>query len=484
MKTLFLDTNVLMQCVKLEQLPWQEMSKDQDISLLISRPVQEEIDRMKSDGNSRRAKRARAATTLIRSIILSKTSEVLIRDSAPRVTVRLAPPIALKSPFPFLDLSKTDDRIIIEGICYSEQHPEEDVALLTHDTQPMGTSKHCGFAFIAVPDEWLLPPEPDDRDKRITELEDKLRKFERSQPAIEIAFSDSNDESLKVATFTVMCYPALSSAEIEKLARIVMDRFPMATEFGQSAPMNSALKYASIDPFNLAGIQRRYKPASEEEIRKYAEESYPEWVENVKDFFKPLPSRLEAPTRDYRFSVSISNSGYSPAENVLVQFNLSGDLFLMPIDDKEKPSEANPLEIPKPPKPPTGQWVRSMTPFESMAEMTRALSIQTASPLDRFLPDLKHYQQPKHDKNAFYWKPHRPTKPMKEWVFECDEFRHKTEQEDFVISIRVPANYRPGNALFECRVSARNLHDPVISSLPVRVSYEDQDSFAAAQRYV
>ena len=356
MKTLFLDTNVLMQCRKLDQLPWHEVSNDENIFLLISRPVQEEIDRMKHQGNARRGQRSRAATTFIRNMLLSESSETVIRASGPHVEVGFAPPISLKeNPSPFLDLSRTDDRIIAEAICYRDQHPEEDVALLTHDTQPMVTSKYCGLAFIMVPDTWLLPPEPNERDKKIAELEGKLQKFEKNFPVIKVAFNDASGNPLHTASLNVQWYPKLSEQEIEGLVRLVVSHHPIATDFARPTPRINQIKLACLDTLMPLGVQRRYKPPTEEEIRKYTLELYPEWVENVKNFFKSLPSQLESPTWEYQFSVSINNDGYSPAENVLVEFTISGGLLLMPINDEDKSAEASPLVLPKPPSPSQGE---------------------------------------------------------------------------------------------------------------------------------
>jgi len=485
MKTLYLDTNVLIQCRKLEQLPWQEISKDENIVLLISRPVQEEIDRMKHDGNSRRTKRSRAATTFIREMMLSETSKAVIRGSGPNVEVGFAPPVSLKeNPFPFLDLSRSDDRIIAEAIFYRDQHPGEDVALLTHDTQPMLTSKHCGLAFIQVPDEWLLSPEPDDRDKKIAELENKLQKFEKSYPVIKIGYSDVSGNPLHVASMHVRCYSALSKQEIEELVGLALSHHPVVTDFAVSEPRTNPASSAGIDTMKLLGVRQRYEPPTGEEISKYTEELYPAWVESVNVFFKSLPGHLESPTREYCFSVSIENDGYSPAEHVLVEFNVSGGLFLMPIDDEDKSAKASPLVLPQPPNSPKGRWIQGLSPFESLAASVRAFEGFATTPFNRVLRDFSPFQPPKHDKNAFYWKPQRPSRPTTTWVFECDEFRHKTGEEVFKIRIMVPGDRRLGNRIFECRVSARNLHDPIVCSLPVKVEYENQDSFATARSFV
>ena len=69
---LFLDTNVLEQCRPLRELDWSAWREFAEVHLIISRPVQSEIDDHKSKGGERLARKARKASSLIREIILSK----------------------------------------------------------------------------------------------------------------------------------------------------------------------------------------------------------------------------------------------------------------------------------------------------------------------------------------------------------------------------------------------------------------------------
>src|SRR3546814_21060602 len=65
------DTNVFMQCRHLRELPWSSEFAEWDaITIALVSPVIREIDRQKG-GKGRLAKRARAASSLVGSLIAS-----------------------------------------------------------------------------------------------------------------------------------------------------------------------------------------------------------------------------------------------------------------------------------------------------------------------------------------------------------------------------------------------------------------------------
>ena len=50
--TYFVDTNFFLQCKNYSEINWSEITSDKEIIIIITRPVQIEIDRLKNDGNS------------------------------------------------------------------------------------------------------------------------------------------------------------------------------------------------------------------------------------------------------------------------------------------------------------------------------------------------------------------------------------------------------------------------------------------------
>ena len=157
---LFPDTNVFIQCKPLEQLEWSEWEDFSEIHLLVSRPVQREIDDQKNRGNNRVANRARQTYRLFRKIIDGRQEYELVRDSIPTVKLFLQGP---SQPSPelggILDYGKPDDQIVGCLHKFRRDNPESDAKLLTYDGGPMMTANSLGIPYIAVKDDWLLPPE-------------------------------------------------------------------------------------------------------------------------------------------------------------------------------------------------------------------------------------------------------------------------------------------------------------------------------------
>ena len=179
---LFLDTNVLVQCKPLEELDWLKWREFDEIQLIISRPVQSELDDQKNKGNDRLARRARRASSLLKEIITSDHGHKLIRDLNPtvKVSVRLdlRPEPSLSND---LDYDHADDRLvgIVKAFAAVERHPAP--RLLTHDVGPMASARAVGVTIKSVPDDWLLPPEPSEADKRIRLLEAEVAESERER---------------------------------------------------------------------------------------------------------------------------------------------------------------------------------------------------------------------------------------------------------------------------------------------------------------
>jgi hypothetical protein len=106
---LFPDTNVFLQCRALHEMPWREAVAAGAVDLWIAAPVQDEIDRLKGDGNQRRARRARDANRLFRDILDAPQEALTVRESGPRVTLRFAPscPPSERVPRPWTSRVRT-----------------------------------------------------------------------------------------------------------------------------------------------------------------------------------------------------------------------------------------------------------------------------------------------------------------------------------------------------------------------------------------
>jgi len=478
-----------------------------DLLLLIPRSVQKEIDHLKQDGNSRRAKRARKASAFFRELLQFSDNTMTLREYSPKVQISFSPPIpADKAASPFLDMSRSDDGILAELLVYAQEHHACRAALLTHDTNPRVTAKHLNLECLVIPDEWLMPPEQDERDKRISELERRLNHYERLAPVIDISVTDGDGRTISSAQLTIRIHPDLSSEQIEGLLAMARKRHPIATDFGEDTPDHPppALgTLASIDILaRYEGYEWKYQAPSKEAIDKYKEVEYPAWETELVSLFQKLAARLELPTRQATFAFIVDNKGSVPAENIVVEFGTCGGIFFEPSRGTSKDKEnLEEIALPAPPKPPNGAWVRKprATPFPSAqslsidlaAAMARKAQVNPVPFMRSTLGRLSDYTVPRlpvmpppRDRNVFYWKNGNPSKHATKWTFECAEFRHQLHSESFSLPLFIGKKDTSDKGAIICTISARNLPEPVRLVVPFFIERIQNDTFGVAKALI
>jgi predicted nucleic acid-binding protein len=494
MKIIFLDTNIFIQCLDLEQLPWKEIFKDEEHLLLyIPRVVQEEIDHHKQEGNSRRAKRARKANSFIRQIILSKDTKLVVRESKPIVEISFTPILNKNCQLPdVLDLSRPDDQIIAEIIKYKNNYPDHDVSILTHDTNPLLTAMRCNLSYFVIPDNWLLPPESDSKDKKIIELENLVKELQNNYPKIEISSVDDSGNEINHFSVEVVQYGALTENELAELLNEVKLRYPMKADFSKK-PLGFAINPSvALDAINIALVyNQKFIPPSDDEIKKYHDEEYPDWIDAMKEYLLSLPKKFEESTRSFSFSIRVNNNGNVPAENTIVEVKALGDIFFVPHSKNDESGAKNNLIFPSPPKPPRGRWItQKSTFFNYPMETYKHFATGHGIPIyDSILKDIPSLFNPKgydkFDRNAFYWKNDGNRKPSKSWIFECKEFRHKIKEESFDVTVLVPPTGKDiVNSAVECSVSAKNLPTPINFCIRLNISFIEGKTFDEVRKYL
>ena len=473
MKHLFVDSNLFFQCKDLSSLPWKEISGNEEVLLLIPVAVQREIDALKSDGNKRRAKRARAANTLIRDIIISGGKKLLRTNPQTEITFpEKLPPIATTDESEFLDRSKPDDAIMLELLAYREKYPDSDAAILTHDTNPLLTAKHLKVPFEVIPDSWLLDPENDDKDKKINHLEQQIKELLQNSPIIELSayIDDVEQPSL---TGEIIEYPELTKNEIDTLIDKIKQSNPIKTNF-EDKPNET--KATAIQNSFFAG---RYTPATHEEITKYTKETYPKWLNTINKSLGKLPTSLNTKGNIFEISFKLKNSGTMPANNLLIRFSVSENLLLLVPHSPKDDNKENKWSLPTAPTPPTGSYTSALDVILNSAKAMAMTdhSIFNNGPIFNDGPI-------KRDRSAFYWKPRRPIAAKQYQELECDEFPHKIQEEIFNLRIIAPDTHKSTGGLITCTVSAKNLKEPVELTIPVKLSFRQEDTFKVAKNLI
>ena len=460
---LFVDTNFFLQLRQPEELPWNEIWRGSNLILVVPRPVQKELSRLKAGGNSRRSRRARNAAGRLMHIAHSPDGMHVVGESGPKVELRLASRGAtLSLTHPDLDANNTDDQIIAEILGFRTAHPDDQVALLTTDSDQVMSCKHFGIRFIAVPEDWHLPPEPDERDKRIQELERRVVQIEAAEPKITIFWRNAGGDLVDVLTIEANDYPPLPPELLDELVAEAKRRSPPAE--GLDELVSAKHPPDAIDRALLvADRSARFRPPKPEEISDYREQHYPAWLDRLRKFFAVLPEQTGYASRLGRLTPALRNEGARPAQGTIVTFTALGGIRLIREGHGARGDEKR---FPAPPKPPKGALV------------SRG-SFLAGPPYDPTLPRMPRFDP--HDPHAFYFTQGDRAKPSDQWVFTCDQFRHGACEETFEIPILVPYGAKPVNSAIRCYVFARNMSAPVEATIPIKVVFHPADSIRAAR---
>ncbi len=188
---LFPDTNLFFQCRPLEQLDWNLWKDFDEVHLIVSRPVQVELDDHKGRGSNRRSDRARKASRLFRDIIKSADKQKTIRPTAPAVKMFVQLRIDPSAELSKLDYDRHDDQLIGIAHAFATENSGAEVRVLTDDAGVIATADMVAFPCVEIPPEWLLPPETSDEQKRITALQMEIDRLKAAEPKVHIECLDT-----------------------------------------------------------------------------------------------------------------------------------------------------------------------------------------------------------------------------------------------------------------------------------------------------
>lgn len=467
---LFPDTNLFAQCRPLEELDWERWGNYDEVHLIVSRPVQTEIDHHKNRGSDRLARRAKLTSSLLREVILAPSNFKLI--AYPTRTVKLFLKTALRPATNVADQLNyefNDDQLV--GIAYefSKGQAKEDVRVLTHDTGPMASAKTVGLEIAAIPDEWLLPPEASEKDKAMKALEAKVRRLEGAEPRVQIGFMAQDGQATKEWRGEITLFEALTGAEVSAVLKHLKSRFPMQTDF--TAPPSPAITYST----KLLNIEPVYEPPAERLVTKYQADRYPAWLKACETYFRKLHKTAQAETASDKFIFHALNSGSRPAKDVLVNITAKGNFELVNRKSDDKDTKT---KLAAPPDPPKGVWgARSEVAFARLAQMATLTdplrgmfsSVDSTSAIRDQISRIHTINA--RDPNDFYWKP-RPhdEMPVGTFTFECKQWRHNANAEPFTGHLYFEPDIGQLAGVLECEIHAENLTAKETLLVPVRLT--------------
>lgn len=173
-----LSTNFFLQCSPAEQLDWKRVTQADEVVLLVVREVRKELDRLKSGGNARRSKRARAASSLLRRFTTEQLDEIELKASGPRLILkRLGPTDSLPANF---QIDSADERVVAE--VYAATAVMGGLTFLSHDTVPLEDAAELGLQAQVIPDDWLLDPGPNELERQLSDVKRRMKALKGAHP--------------------------------------------------------------------------------------------------------------------------------------------------------------------------------------------------------------------------------------------------------------------------------------------------------------
>lgn len=298
MKYLFLDTNIYLHYLDIEQIKWKDIIEDSDFTIVVPRIVLREIDKHKDQSRGKIQKRAKKNSV--------KFSQVFLEDKCLKYKIETCSDPA-KELFDGngFNQSINDDWIILSAIYSGYKH--DDIIVISSDNNLLLKAKENGLKFIKIPDEYLLKEELSDEEKEIKNLKAEIEKYQNRQPKPSIIFDDGE---------TIIFFKKPIERDLEKELSAYMEQLKQENPYLQNKEIN-------IDSTFGLSI---YKSSS---AKLYTQNQIDKYNTELDDFFKEeYPYKhflLQKEILDERFkklSFHVLNNGTAQTGdmNIFIEF--------------------------------------------------------------------------------------------------------------------------------------------------------------------
>lgn len=437
------DTNFFLQCKPPDQLNWSLVTQETSIVLVVVKEVRRELDRHKSGGNERRAKRARRIASQLRNLTVEHREEWVLTSEGAPIRVALARAASLdpnRSKPAILDLTFADERIVEEALAASFAQFDGRLILLSHDMVPLESAQEVGLSAMSIPDEWLLDPEPNEQVDEVRRLKSRVTALEGLAPNLSIGLEDGHDGIEAVLDY----FPPLSTAFISSAMAVIRRRHSHHSPQHDDPRASVAAAYASM---TMAACTSQWGRYSSE---------YAKWLEKIEERLSQFHHFLNYNAAGHRITWRITNTGASGAERVVVDIDAHGDFYFESLKTKRAVMVE---KFSLPPKPPQSSLMEAFvgrTSFDDYSPL-RHPAFHLSTPVFN------------RDRHEFYWD-YSPEKISTHCRGQCEDFRHGLQDEELgmVIRMKRPSDKSIKGAL-RVLVSAGNLPQPMTQHAPILI---------------
>lgn len=311
----FLDSNIILECRPLGDLPWEDIDADGPILALVTPTAIKEIDSRKQDG--RIGKRAREFNRQIASVAAGGPP-IVLRENAPRVELALSR--AVRIPWDQHDDLDPDDgdSCIVAEVLHAKDMSAAGKLIVSHDIKPIAFASNYDVQTWHVSDSWLRQPEPHPRDREIQRLNQQLAQYKEVEPVFEIGLDLFNGEPV-----VLMHIDDLTDAERDAIHRRIHELNPPEVQ--------------ATGPYGIT--LGTYDHSYDERFSAYRK--------RIPVFLSNYALRMERLFNQARFRLKIVNAGKVHAENLLVEVTVTNGwlndrfVFVSPQGPKKPTPEMN-----------------------------------------------------------------------------------------------------------------------------------------------
>jgi PIN domain-containing protein len=362
----FPDTNIFLHYRPINEFDWCTILDAETVGIKIAPVVTRELEERKTFHQSGRI-RARAATALkmLHSYLLQKperhvrdgvTLDFLVKEPAPEYAASHG-----------LNVQLADDRLIGTLLVYREENPDRRCVLVTRDLPLTVKAHHYQIEVAAPSDTLLLPPELDETEKKIRQLETELLKYKSREPVLSVQFANYETH----ATFHVT-RAGEADSEIRSMLEIAKKNHPLVIT--KSSHTSDRSREVSNPLAELI-----------ESVQSFGEEFYAEYNTQLNKYYVDYEKYLvanskfkELSLRSITLALIVVNAGTCPAEDVHVLLHFPNGLTLYDAD-----------HLPKPPQEPVAPSKEpNIFPNVSFPYLSD-LRVPMPSPVNTFLPKIQ-----------------------------------------------------------------------------------------------
>ena len=180
MKYLFLDTNIFIHFKYYDQIPWQEIVKD-EYKIVIAPIVLDELDKYKTNTDKKNTKRVKNILSKIEKEYQKDNSLILVNLSTPK-----------DKTYEKFELSKNQpDHALLAAILeFEDQHENDGVILISNDTGARIRARSLDISLVELDEEFLLPKGDSTEEKESKKLRKQLEELKNMLPQVELNFDD------------------------------------------------------------------------------------------------------------------------------------------------------------------------------------------------------------------------------------------------------------------------------------------------------